>query len=106
MDVIGFQCVSLGSSTVQLHDSVRSRRACACSDWSKWRPFEGYPTEEQCSVVRILWPKGLNAKDIHKDIIPVYGGKCMSRKAGKSFADDEEVETEVRKWLRRRPKDF
>jgi hypothetical protein len=30
MDVIGFLCVSLGSSTVQLHDSVRS--ACVCSE--------------------------------------------------------------------------
>jgi hypothetical protein len=32
MDVIGFQCVSLGSSTVKLHDSLVSRRACACSE--------------------------------------------------------------------------
>jgi hypothetical protein len=32
MDVIGFLFVSLGSSTVQLHDSLGSRRACACSD--------------------------------------------------------------------------
>jgi hypothetical protein len=31
MDVIGFIFVSLGSSTVQLHDSLGSRRACACS---------------------------------------------------------------------------
>jgi hypothetical protein len=31
MDVISFLCVSLGSSTVQLHDSLGSRRACACS---------------------------------------------------------------------------
>jgi hypothetical protein len=31
--------------------------------------------------VRFLWAKGLNAKDIHKEIIPVYGGKCLSRKA-------------------------
>jgi hypothetical protein len=45
---------------------------------------------------------------------PVYGGKYMSRKAvhnwvekhGKRFADDEEVEAEVRKWLRQQPKDF
>jgi hypothetical protein len=27
-------------------------------------------------------------------------------KRGKRFADDEEVETEVWKWLRRQPKDF
>jgi hypothetical protein len=37
---------------------------------------------------------------IHEEIFPVYGGKCLSRKAtqnwgGKRFADDEEFETEV-----------
>jgi hypothetical protein len=31
MDVIGFLCVSLGSSTVQLDDSLGSRSACANS---------------------------------------------------------------------------
>jgi myo-inositol catabolism protein IolC len=47
-------------------------------------------------------------------MFPVYGGKCLSRKAvhnwvekfsqGRSkFADDE---TEVRKWLRQQSKDF
>jgi hypothetical protein len=28
-----------------------------------------------------LWAKGLNAQDIHKEMFPVYGGKCLSRKA-------------------------
>jgi hypothetical protein len=32
VDVIGFLCVSLGSSTVQLHDSLGSRRVYACSE--------------------------------------------------------------------------
>jgi hypothetical protein len=32
MDVIGFLCVSLGSSTVQNHESLGSRRACAGSE--------------------------------------------------------------------------
>jgi uncharacterized membrane protein len=32
LDVIGFLCVSLGSSTVQLHDSLGSRRTCAYSE--------------------------------------------------------------------------
>jgi hypothetical protein len=32
MDVIGFLCVSLGSSIVQLHVSVDSRPACAYSE--------------------------------------------------------------------------
>jgi hypothetical protein len=52
--------------------------------------------------------KRLNAKDIHKEMFPAYGGQCLSRKAvriwgekrGKYFADDGEVETEERKWLR------
>jgi hypothetical protein len=57
-----------------------------------------------------LWAKGLDAKDIHKEMFPVCGGKCLSRKAVQpwcqTFADDEEVETEVRKWLRQQSKDF
>jgi hypothetical protein len=42
--------------------------------------LEEYNTEEQRSVVRFLWAKGLNAKDIHKDMFPVYGGKCLPSK--------------------------
>jgi hypothetical protein len=29
-------------------------------------------TKEQCFVVHFLWAKGLNAKDIHKEMFPVY----------------------------------
>jgi hypothetical protein len=44
----------------------------------------------------------------------VYDGKCLSRKAvhrwvekrGRLFADDENVETEVRNWLRQQSKDL
>jgi hypothetical protein len=45
--------------------------------------LEEYTTEEQRSVVRFffLWAKGLNAKDIHKEVFPIYGGKFLSRKA-------------------------
>jgi hypothetical protein len=76
--------------------------------------FEEYTTEDQRSVVLFLRAKGLNAKTIHKEMFPVYGGKCLSRrtvhkwseKRGKRYADDEEVETEVRKWLRQQSKDF
>jgi hypothetical protein len=42
--------------------------------------LEECTTEEQRSVVRILWAKWLNAKGIHKERFPVYGGKCLSRK--------------------------
>jgi hypothetical protein len=61
--------------------------------------------------VRFLWAKGLNVKDIHKEMFLVYCRKYLSRKAvhnwaEKRFSDDEEVETEVRKWLRQQSKDF
>jgi hypothetical protein len=32
MDIIGYLCVSLGSSKIQLHDSLGSRRVFACSE--------------------------------------------------------------------------
>jgi hypothetical protein len=37
-------------------------------------------TEEQRCIVR-FWAEGLNVKDIHKEMFPVYGEKCLSRKA-------------------------
>jgi hypothetical protein len=44
--------------------------------------LEEYTTEEQHSVGRFLsWTKVLNAKDIHKEMFPDYGGKCFSCKA-------------------------
>jgi hypothetical protein len=66
--------------------------------------LEECTTEDQCSVVRFVG-KRLNARDINKEMFPVYGGNCLSRKAVHSWAekrdkrcaDDEEVETEVRK---------
>jgi hypothetical protein len=41
--------------------------------------LEEYTTEEQRSVVHVLWAKGSNAKDIHKEMVPV-GEKCLSGK--------------------------
>jgi hypothetical protein len=43
--------------------------------------LEVYTTEEQRSALRFLWAQGLSAKDIHKEMFPSYGGKCLSRKA-------------------------
>jgi hypothetical protein len=43
--------------------------------------LEECTTEEQRSVVRFLLTKVFNAKDIHKEIFPVYVGKCLSRRA-------------------------
>jgi hypothetical protein len=41
----------------------------------------GCTTEEQSSFGRFLWARGLNAKDIHNEMFPVYSGKCLSHKA-------------------------
>jgi hypothetical protein len=43
--------------------------------------LEECTTQEQRSVVRFLWEKGLSTKDILKEMFPVYGGTCLSRKA-------------------------
>jgi hypothetical protein len=37
--------------------------------------------KEQLSASVFLMAKGLNAKNINKEIYAVYGGKCLSRKA-------------------------
>jgi hypothetical protein len=55
--------------------------------------LEECTTKEQRYVVRLLCAKGLNSKDIHKEMFPVYDGKCLSRKA-------------VNKWPRNSYKTF
>jgi hypothetical protein len=34
---------------------------------------------EQRGVVRFLWAKDVAAKDIHKEMLPIYGEHCLSR---------------------------
>jgi hypothetical protein len=92
--------------------SLGSRRARACSDGgfsSKNGDRPSCTTEEQPSIVRFIWAKGLSAKDIHKcfqlTVGSVYRIKHFTKR-GKRFADGEEVETEVRKWLRQQLGDF
>jgi hypothetical protein len=43
--------------------------------------LEEHATKEQRYIVRFVWAKGLNARYIHKEMFPVYGGKCLPRKA-------------------------
>jgi hypothetical protein len=42
-------------------------------------------TEKQRYVLRFFRAKGLDAKNIRKEMFPVYGGKCLSRKAVQSW---------------------
>jgi hypothetical protein len=39
---------------------------------------ESNTEKQRCCA--ILLAKGLNAKDIHKEMFPVYDGKCLLRK--------------------------
>jgi hypothetical protein len=48
---------------------------------------EGCTTEEQRSAVRLLWVKGFSAKDIHKEMFPLYGGKCLLHKVAHNQLD-------------------
>jgi hypothetical protein len=66
MDVIGFLYVSLGSSTVQLHDILGSRYTCPCSEvgFSSQNGDRASEctTKEQRSVVPLFMGKRLTAK--------------------------------------------
>jgi hypothetical protein len=43
--------------------------------------LEECTTEGHRSVVRFLWAKGLNVKDILKEMFAICGGKCLLHKA-------------------------
>jgi hypothetical protein len=60
--------------------------------------LEEYTTEDQRSVVRILWAKGPNVKDINKEMFPVYGGRCLSLKAVHIWVVDVSLVTKRLKW--------
>jgi len=44
-------------------------------------PLNTCTTIEQHGVVRFLWAKGMAAKDIHKEMLPMYGEHCLSHQA-------------------------
>jgi hypothetical protein len=72
--------------------------------------LEDSNTEEQRSVVHFLWAKGLSARIfIKKRFLLMVGRFCRIKLFTawwQTFADYEEVETDVRKWLRQQSKDF
>jgi hypothetical protein len=65
------------------------------------------PKSSVLLCVFFLWAKGVSAKDIHKEAVPVYGGKCLSRTAVHNVADVSLMTKSLkRKWLRQQSKDF
>jgi hypothetical protein len=59
--------------------------------------LEEYTTEEKPSIARFLWANRLNSKDNNKDIFPVCGGKCLSRKAVHNWVANVSLMTRL-KW--------
>ena len=60
-------------------------------------PLNTCTTIEQCGVVRFSWAKDMAAKDIHKEMLPMYGEHCLSRPlkqhlSGERFPDNDAVE--------------
>jgi hypothetical protein len=85
MNVIGFLCVSLDNSTVQLHDSLGMFRGwfqCQNGDCAKGVYYRRKGFSCTFSV-----GKGLNAEERHKETFPLYGGKCLSCKAVHNWAE-------------------
>jgi hypothetical protein len=117
MDVMSFLHLSLGSSTVQLHESLGSRYACAYLEAafrkSKWRPWLRSILLKSRVLLCVFLGGGakeLCARDIHKEMFAGYVGKCLSRKAVHKFpkgrskvADDARPGEEV---ARQRSKNF
>jgi hypothetical protein len=112
MNVISFICVSLGSSTIQLHDSLGSRCTCACSEAG----FSGQNGDRASCVlpkISILLCIFCGQKDpmqriFIKKSFPVNGGKCCRIKrfttgSRNSFKDIQKLQMmpdQVWKWLR------
>jgi hypothetical protein len=74
-------------------------------------PEERIIEEQRFVVLFFLWAKVPNAKDIPNEMFPAHGWRCLLRKVvhncvQKRFADEEEVETEMGKWLRQQSKNF
>jgi hypothetical protein len=73
--------------------------------------FEVCTTEEKCSVVRFICGQkdSMQRKLIKNYFLFTVGSLCRVKRfhfGGKRSADNEKVETEVRKWLRQQSKYF
>jgi hypothetical protein len=83
--LIGFLYVSLGSSTVQIHDSLGSRIAHGhvqklVSVVKMATVLKGVLPKSNVMFCISLWTKELNAKEIHEEMFHVYDGKCLLHK--------------------------
>jgi hypothetical protein len=76
---MGFLCVTLGSSTIQFHDSVGNRWTCAYSvacfsSKNGERAWGEYYRRATFCCAFFLWARGLNTKEIRKQMFPIIVG--------------------------------
>jgi hypothetical protein len=120
MDVTGFLCVSLGSSTLQLHDNpgseVHAHVQRLVSVVRMQTVLGEYTTGQQRSVVHFFF---VGKKDsmqrifIKKRFLFTVGSVCRvkrftvgSMNSLKDFRKSQIIRDQVRKWLRQQSKDF
>jgi hypothetical protein len=116
MDVIGFLCVSPGSSTVQLHESLGNRRACACSETGfssqNGNRAWGCTPEEESSVVRFFCGQKDSMQGIfmYEYFLFMLGSVCLVKRSTTGWqtlhwwrrgwnGDEEVAETTVKRLL-------
>jgi hypothetical protein len=70
--------------------------------------LEECTTEEQRYVVRFFYGQkdSMQMIFVRWEVVAASSGSQLGRETYRNFADDERVETEVRKWLRQRSKEF
>jgi hypothetical protein len=119
MEVIGFLCMSLGSSTVQLHDSLDSRRSRVSSesgfssqngdrDWVVY-----YRRAALCCEFFLRAKNSMQRIFINKCFLFTAGSVCRvkrfttrSRNSLKDVRKSQLMSDQPRKWLRQQSKDF
>jgi hypothetical protein len=116
MDVIGFLCVSLGSSTVQIYDSLGRRRACPCSvagfSSKMATVLEKCTTGEQRSVMDFRGQIDSRQRIfIKKCFLFMVGRVCRVKRftigsinTPKNVRKSHILPDQVRKWLRQESK--
>jgi hypothetical protein len=90
MKVIWFLCVSLGSSTVQLHDSLGSRRASSCSEAglsSQHGDGAGGVYYQRVGFYAVFVGKRIKCEGYSQKMVSDYGRKGLSRKAVHNWAE-------------------
>jgi hypothetical protein len=119
MDAIGFPCVLISSSTVHLHESLCSRRACACSEAGfssqnvdcAWGVY--YRRAAFCCSIFCGKTNSMQRMFTKKCFLFTVGSVCRvkrfttgSRNFNKDFRKSQMVPDQARKWLREESKHF